>query len=407
MRGRSFQKTALGMLTVLHLSCASTNLPSIDESSSNFVAEEDEKKLWAEAESFEKKLAKSGLLYEDPALDAYLNSVLQSLLPLNLKVSEHPPRIKVIKNPLLNAFAMPHGSIYLHSGILARMETESQLAIVMGHEIIHFTHRHSLKSARDATNKENALSLIKILFGVTTAALGGGLAGADITRHLTTGWLLASVHGYSRELELEADTEGLKLMLKAHYNPTGAIRIFELLQRDLDEQRIKEPFFFGTHPRLQERIDNYRRLIATMNVTPAPDSLPRSEELPMSVNPLLLMNAELDLNMGRVNTAQAAVERYLQQQPRNARAYYLLGEAHRRGGADEAHVQQALKAYHRAAEIDPQYPDPHRELDLLYRARKNDEEAREEFGLYLTLSPKATDAPIINGYMKELAKEKG
>jgi predicted Zn-dependent protease len=400
----AFQKPAFGILAVLHLSCASTNLPSIHETSSNFNAGEDEKQLWAEAESLEKKFAKSGLLYEDPDLDAYLKSVLQKLLPLNLKASEHLARIKVIKNPLLNAFAMPHGSIYLHSGILARMETEDQLATVMGHELIHFTHRHSLKSARSTTNKQNAASLVRILLGGTAAAFGGGLAGAailDITGQLSTGWLLASVHGYSRELETEADTEGFALLVKADYTPTEAIRVFELLQRDLDERRIKEPFFFGTHPRLQERIDNYRELIATNNVTRAPDSQPRSEEFLKSVNPLLLMNAGLDLNMGRVNTAQAAIERHLQRQPRSARAYQLLGEAYRRGGTDEVHVQQALKAYHMAAEIDPQYPEPHRELGLLYRAQKSVEQAREEFGLYLKLNPKATDAPIINGYLKD------
>src|SRR5439155_11023561 len=153
--GLPFSKIpALGILAALLLSCASTNLSPIHESSSSFSREEDEKKLWGEAESLEKDLAKSGLLYNDPDLDVYLNSVLRKLLPVDLS-PELLPRIKVIKTPLLNAFAMPNGSIYLHTGILARMETEDQLATVIGHELTHFTHRHSLKSMLSATNKQN------------------------------------------------------------------------------------------------------------------------------------------------------------------------------------------------------------------------------------------------------------
>ena len=76
--GLPFSKIpALGILAALLLSCASTNLSPIHESRSSFSREEDEKKLWGEAESLEKELAKSGLLYNDPELDVYLNSVFQ------------------------------------------------------------------------------------------------------------------------------------------------------------------------------------------------------------------------------------------------------------------------------------------------------------------------------------------
>jgi predicted Zn-dependent protease len=400
--GRCRENIALIFFLALLVSCASTSLPPIHESGSSFTREEDEKKLWGEADSLDQKLAKSGLLYEDPELDSYLNSVLQRLVPPTLNALEQHPRIKVIKNPLLNAFAMPNGSIYLHSGILARMETEDQLATVIGHELIHFTHRHIVKNIRSTTNKQNALRVIQLLLG----GAGGG-AIFDLTGQWSTGWLLASVQGYSRELETEADTGGLTLVVKGNYDPAEAIRVFEILQQDLDERKIKEPFFFGTHPLLQDRIDNYRKLILTFNLgtTPAGQRATRSEEFLKAVNPLFLVNAELDLSLGRLNTAQAAINKHLEHQPGNARAYYLLGEVHRRGGTDDAHIQNAVKAYSQAVSNDPQYPEPHRELGLLYRTRINDEQARREFGQYLTLSPKAADAPIIKGYLKELTQE--
>jgi predicted Zn-dependent protease len=398
---------AVILVSALLVSCASTSLSPIHESGSNFTQEEDEKKLWEEANSLDQSLAKSGLLYEDPELDSYLNSVLQRLVPSSFNALAQRPSIKVLKNPLLNAFAMPNGSIYLHSGMLAKMETEDQLATVIGHELIHFTHRHSVKNVRSATNKVNAVLVAQLLLG---AATGGPNIISDLTGQLWTGWLLSSVYGYSRELETEADTGGLTLMVKGNYDPGEAIRVFELFQEDLDDRKIKEPFFFGTHPLLQDRIDNYRKHILTstqVGATPARHRVPPSEGFRTAVNTLLLTNAELDLDMGRLNTAQATINKYLKRKPEDARAYYLLGEIHRRGGTDDAHVQNAVNAYNQAVSHDPQYAEPHRELGLLYRAKKSDEQARQEFQRYLTLSPKATDAPIIKGYLKEIPREKG
>jgi len=268
------------------------------------------------------------------------------------------------------------------------------LATVLGHELTHFTYRHSVKQIRTLQNKTT-------FFGVFQVMLPGleGLTGS-----LGALWTLASTSGYSRELETEADEQGLRAMVIAGYDPKQAPVVIELLQRDLDEQKIKEPFFFGTHPRLKERIGNYRRLLDTQYATQAKDATLKikTEDFLSSVDQLLLDNATLDINLGRLKTARTAIEKHLKRHPHASRAHFLIGEAHRRSGPGEPYVQRAIAAYQEAARQDPSYSHAHRELGFLYRSQGLGQQARAEFERYLTLSPTATDAPIIQGYLKEL-----
>jgi len=375
-------------------SCATTNLSPLGAGGKPFQREQDEKQIWQEAEQLERRIDESGIRYKDPQLDAYLTAVAQRLLPPGIQALELGPRVKVIQHPFLNAFALPNGAIYLHTGILARMENEAQLATVLGHELTHFTYRHSVKQIRTLQNKTT-------FFGVFQVMLPGleGLTGS-----LGALWTLASTSGYSRELETEADEQGLRAMVIAGYDPKQAPVVIELLQRDLDEQKIKEPFFFGTHPRLKERIGNYRRLLDTQYATQAKDATLKikTEDFLSSVDQLLLDNAALDINLGRLKTARTAIEKHLKRHPHASQAHFLIGEAHRRSGPGEPYVQRAIAAYQEAARQDPSYSPAHRELGFLYRSQGLGQQARAEFERYLTLSPTATDAPIIQGYLKEL-----
>ena len=198
------------------------------------------------------------------------------------------------------------------------------------------------------------------------------LLGLDgLTSPLAALWTLASTSGYSQEL---------------------------------DDRKIKEPFFFGTHPRLEERIGNFRRLLESNYAIQAKDEARtiNAQEFLSRISQLLLDNANLDINLGRLKTARASVDRHRTLHPQAARAHFLLGEIHRRSGSDEAHTAQAMAAYREATRQDARYAEPHRELGILYRARGSRLEARTAFERYLALNPAATDAPIIEGYLKEL-----
>lgn len=374
------------------MSCATTNLPPLGAEGKPAQKEADENLIWQNAGQLEQRIDNSGVRYKDPELDAYLTAVARKLLPPEDQAPGLEPRVKVIQHPLLNAFALPNGAIYLHSGILVRMENEAQLSAVLGHELTHFTHRHTVKQMRSAQN----VWIVQIVLS--------GLEG--MSGPLSNLYALASTSGYSRELETEADELGLRAMVTAGYDPKQAPLVIELLQRDLGEQGIKEPFFFGTHPRLEERISNYRRLLDTQYANEARDvaRITNTEEFRNRIDQLLLDNAALDINLGRFKTARAAIEKHLKRHPHTSRAHFLMGEVHRRSGSGDQHVEAAVVAYREAARQDPSSAGPHRELGFLYRARGSSEQARAEFERYLTLSPAATDALIIRGYLKEMEK---
>jgi len=374
-------------------SCGTTNLPPFGATARPLQQEEDEKQIWRTADQLEQQLDKSGRRYKDPQLDAYLTGVAQKLLPPDLGA-----RVKVIQSPLLNAFALPNGAIYIHTGMLARMENESQLSAVLGHELTHYTHRHAVKQMRDSQNKANVVGVFNAIFP--------GLAGPGTLGAL---WTLASTSGYSQELETEADGEGLSVMATAGYDPTQAPAVIELLQRDLDEQKVKEPYFFGSHPKLQERIDNYRRLLDTQYPVEAkrPGRKPDKEDFLSHTDQLVLDNAMLDIEIGRLQTARTAVERQLKRRPQASQAHYLLGEVHRRSGTEPSNAERAASEYREASRNDPSYPPPHRELGLLYRAQGSSSQARVELERYLVLSPGAADAPIIRGYLRGLESREG
>lgn len=391
------------------VSCA-PRLPPISARGEPFQMEANESELWHNAEQLAQRIDKSGMLYADQQLEAYLNALAQKLVLQDFQAAGLTPRIKVLQHPLLNAFALPHGVIYLHTGILARMENEAQLATVLGHELTHVTHRHTVQEMLSAQNKAAVVQVLSgmlaIAAGVFAGSYGVGQSVGQLTGQVGDLWALTSVRGYGRELESEADEEGLRRIVQAGYDPKEALRVFELLQQDLDEHKITEPFFFGTHPRLQERMANYRRLLGTRYApkAQAEGQLTNAAEFLRATRQLLLDNAVLDLRIGRFQTARAAIEKHLQQLPHSPRAYFFLGEVYRRSGQDDLPIQHAITAYREAVRLDSSYADPERELGLLYRTQHRHAEAHAALERYLMLRPEAVDAPIIRGYLAELEK---
>ena len=397
------------VLLLTSAACRTTKLPPFGAQAQHLPAEEDEQQLWRDADGLEREIDGSGARYKNDQLEEYLQGVASKLLAAETGSTALPLRTKIIRNPLLNAFALPNGAIYMHTGMLARMDNEAQLASVLGHELTHFTHRHALKEMRSAQNKQAWLGALQLVFGVGGAAVGGsqlGTALAQLTGELAGLWALAAVRGYSRDLETEADVQGLRLLVDTGYDPNQAPAVFHHLQEDLGAEQGTEPFFFGTHPRLQERIDNYRRLLDTQYSAQAaePGRRKNADEFLTAIGELPLDNAALDMEIGRLQIARAAIDHYLQRRPQSARGYFLAGETHRRLGRDEGHTSDAIRAYQQAARLDASYAEPHRELGLIYRSQHHPAEARAEFDRYLTLSPQAVDAPIIRGYRDALPR---
>ena len=124
--------------------CATERVAPITQN--GFQPEEDEKRLWKEARELQMRFDRSGLVYEDVVVTAYVNQVASKIIPEKL-TKEIGFEIKILKHPVPNAFALPHGAVYVHTGFLARMENEAQLAAVLGHEVSHILHLFKVRRA--------------------------------------------------------------------------------------------------------------------------------------------------------------------------------------------------------------------------------------------------------------------
>ncbi|MBI5461715.1 MAG: M48 family metalloprotease, partial [Gammaproteobacteria bacterium] len=183
-------------------------------------------------------------------------------------------RFTVLDSQDVNAFALPGGYIYITRGLLAYLNSEAELAAVLGHEIGHVTARHSVRQQSAATATG--------LFGAVLAGATGVRAAGDLANVAGT----ALVRGYGREHELEADRLGAEYLARSGYDPQAMLRVIHVLkdQESFEIQRAKEEGreprvyhgLFSTHPdndqRLQEVVGAARKFArpnATANHTQA------------------------------------------------------------------------------------------------------------------------------------------
>ncbi|MEO5657891.1 MAG: M48 family metalloprotease [Nitrospiria bacterium] len=369
--------------------CATTRLAPV--SSGDVAFEQDEKRLWARAKEETDALKNGGVLYEDHALNRYLNQVARKLVPADTFRSI-PFVIHVIRNPHLNAFTMPDGAIYIHTGLLARMENEAQLATLLAHEMTHATHRHAIREFRSTRNK--AAFFATMSFTIGSVPVVGGL-----TNLMGSLGSRAAISGYSQAMETEADTEGFHLLRRAGDDPTEAPKLFDHLLDDTKEEGVAEPFFFGTHPRLSERIGNYTRLIK--DLPPAARKGARHPEAFLdATRRLLLENAHLDIKAGRFGPAERAAKKSLASRPKTAGAHLVLGDIYRQRNA-EGDMDLAKTHYTRAIGLDATNPAPHKGLGLVHYRLGDKAAAKKALRAYLTGAPSAPD----RGYVEETIRQ--
>lgn len=353
----------------------------------------DEKRLWNRSIEEAKRLDESGQLYRDDGLHRYVNQVADTILPDEIRQRKDLQiKLRVIKNPLLNAFALSHGAIYLHTGILAKMDNEAQLATLIAHELTHVTHRHPLQHSRTVQNISTGLAMLQV------AALPAGIYGPLVGLLGALG-ATASVSGYSRSMESEADTVGLRLTMRAGYDPRESPKLFEYLQKDLLERKIDEPFFFGSHPKLEDRKQNYDALIAAEFAKKTGKT--GKDDFEKIIAGLLLDNAEMDLGMGRWAFAESAIRRFMALRDGDPRGHYQLGELFRRR-AETDDFARAESSYGAAIARDVDYAPPYRGLGMIFQKVGKTGAAKDAFENYLRLAPQADDRSYIQQYIAQI-----
>lgn len=198
-------------------------------------------------------------VYKSEALQEYVNSVGQEIAK-----KSHRPNIgyhfTVLDAPEVNAFALPGGYVYITRGILAYLNSEAELAAVLGHEIGHVTARHGVRQSSAELAAGIGITIASILVPEINNP-----AGQKISSTLS-GALFA---GYGREQELEADRLGAEYLARTEYNPHAMIQVIDVLKHqelfdaEIAKQEGRAPRryhgLFATHP------DNDTRLQQVVN----------------------------------------------------------------------------------------------------------------------------------------------
>jgi predicted Zn-dependent protease len=201
--------------------------------------------------------------YDDQRLQQYVNEIGQRLA----RASHRPGieyRFLVVDAPEVNAFALPGGYIYITRGILAYLNSEAELAAVLGHELGHVTARHSVQQITASTAANVGASILQIFVPETRGALGGNAI------NLLGGALLS---GYGREHELEADRLGAEYLARTGYDPQAMVKVVgvlknqELFDAEVAKAEGRQPRayhgLFASHPdndtRLQQVVGEAAR----------------------------------------------------------------------------------------------------------------------------------------------------
>ena len=377
------------MITVCCLAAGCATLRPVPVTEA-MMSSEDEQMLWRRAQEEQNAINGSGVLYQDAELENYLNFIVEKL-QVNSTSPDISFQIKVVKDPNLNAFAFPNGVIYVHTGILARMDNEAQLAALLAHEMIHCTHRHTLRVLRSIKDRPAYFDAVRKTLAKMVMTRG-------LAQFLGITGSMAAISGYTRELETEADRVGLDLMVKANYDPREALKLFEHLRQEIEIEGFEEPYFFGTHPNVHQRIENVNNWLVA-KYRGKGTGLKNTKIFQSRISRLILDNARLDLRQGRFYIAQRTVKKYLITKPEDARAYYLLGEIFRQRDRQND-TSAALKNFEKAISLNPSFPEPHKAMGLIYYKDGDRRLAKSFFESCLLLSPDTPDKAYIQGYLK-------
>ena len=247
MRAMPLRHTALAIAFLTLASCA-TN-PVTGQRELALMSEEQEIQLGRQSDA---EIRKTMGVYNDPELQRYVQEIGLRLA----KASERPNlpwSFAVVDSPAINAFAVPGGFIYLTRGILPFLDSEAELAGVLGHEIGHVTARHSVAQYSRQTAA-----------GVGLGVLGIFIPQVQQAAPLAEAGLGALFLKYGRDDEREADRLGVKYTAGNGWDPAGVAGMLTTLAR-LDEasgSRRGVPNWLSTHPAPADRVEEAQAFIA-------------------------------------------------------------------------------------------------------------------------------------------------
>jgi beta-barrel assembly-enhancing protease len=396
-----------------------------------FVFGKVDQDLLSEIKLLDERFEKDGVVYHEPALDAYLTHVGTAVVA-DKKLENVEWKFRALRDPVPNAFALPNGSIYINTGLLALLDDENQLAAVVAHEVTHVTQRHTYLRNRSVRKKTLAINILNTI-GTWNPITGTAGIAINLIASISPLMLALSVYGYSQDQEKEADLQGLKIATAAGFVPDGMPNSFKAMQRDLEGEQLNS--FYSDHPKLQDRV-NY----TTNSIAAGARKLSDDEARTARSDYLALMeavdrhNIDLAINEGRFRSAVFVSQKLVSLHPDSSENVFYLAESYRTLGPRNAELtaqqltsgakkkaaktrskrtleeldaellatpagQEAWKSnsakaetlFLRALELNRFNAGAHRGLGMLYEKLDRKQEAASEYAKYLELAPNAID----------------
>ena len=260
------QKIPYVVLTALLLTGCGTNVvnPVTGQTERTVMSEEAEV---AEGAKGHQEVLKEYGVYNNAAVQNYVNALGQ-----RLAAQSHRANLQwhftVLDSPEINAFALPGGYVYVTRGIMAYMESEADLAGVIGHEIGHVTARHGAQRATRQQSAGLGVFAASILGAVleTQGVSGAGQLAGQVSQTVAAGYIAS----YGREQELQADGLGAEYLARTHYDPRNMVDVITVLKNQerfaADQARAEgraapaRSDWLSSHPSNDQRLDTITQL---------------------------------------------------------------------------------------------------------------------------------------------------
>lgn len=234
----------------LNLEIPEMNIPDLGDPASNTLSNTEESVLGIK---LIRELRGSQPVVEDPELSGWLRA-------LGNRLAAHAPGggnyyFLIVRNPEINAYAMPGGIIVIHSGLILNTSSESELASVIAHEIAHVSQRHIARMLTEQKGNP-LLTGLGILAGAAAASKSPDAAQAIITGTIAT--QAQRQLAFSRQMETEADRTGLRILANAGLNPQAMPVFMEKLDRRTSDLHGDITQYLRTHPLNIDRLSDTR-----------------------------------------------------------------------------------------------------------------------------------------------------
>lgn len=324
--------------------------------------------------------AQGGDYVVDPKLNAYVSQVGQRLAAVSDR--KLPYEFHVLNNSVPNAWALPGGKIVINRGLLTELDSEAELAAVLGHEITHAAAKHTARNISRGLLLQGAM-LATVLATQDSdyaqmAQLGSGIGAQLITQK------------YGRDAEREADYYGMKYMSRAGYDTEGAVALQKTFVK-LSESRQQNWLsgLFASHPPSQERVQNNLRSLGEFPST-GDDGRQNFQARLAHLKKTKPAYESYDkgrkaLAKGNIKLAQQLAEKARRLEPREAHFEALLGDIEQKRG----HNKTALTHYSKAIRLNDDFFYYHLKKGMANEQLGRRQQARQDLDKSITLLPTA------------------